>query len=123
MDWLDIGMYTMMVLVAVAIVCLIAYGVFWAVNYWFQPIQHVDGSIENTRLESAHTNFVLVGKVMVPQHIPDRWHLGIHIPQGSDDFVIEHAPFDWQRDGSRVLVEYQRGRLTGAINVRAISPR
>lgn len=83
--------------------------------------QFTIGVVEDVSFRVAHVDsgIMIIGKTILPTTtpVPDKWFLNVSTNKGSGVLELEHAPWDWQTKGHKVLVHYSIGRLSGDVYI------
>lgn len=105
------------------VIGMIGYVIYWLLDTVGVSIQKAQGYIEDVSFTAQHPElqYNVALKMSMPVTVPDRWYLSVTFPDGSDVMSIDHAPFDWQKKGSAVLVNYKMGRFSKKPSVESIS--
>lgn len=71
--------------------------------------------VESKEVVSAHTTYILVGKVLVPQFQPESYRLHFRIDGTRVSSTVEKDFFDNVSIGDRIEVDYGFGRLSNSL--------
>lgn len=123
-DWINITVGCLTVAVTLLVVGLVVWGVLYAIDSWFQPHQEALGVIDGHEFTPAHTMLtpMTVGKVtvMVPQHVPDSWSIGVRVGDKHSWMSCDQETYDGHSDGQQVTATFKSGRLTRRMYVKSV---
>lgn len=107
-----------------AILAAILYGVFWVADNAYLPKKDAYGYVIKKTFYPAHTvaSFIFVGKVMIPQTIyyPDNWEVDVKVDNDTDSIGVGENLFNTVQCGQKVFVSYINGRLSGNLYIKSI---
>lgn len=124
--WFGVIVGLIIIAVLLAVVGFILWGVFYAIDSWFQPLQKSHGVIDGRDVTPAHTTMITIptsngGVATVPQYIPESWHIGVRVGHRHSWMGCSKYTYDNYRNGQKIIATYKRGRLSGRMYVQAIS--
>jgi len=67
--------------------------------------------VEEKQVVPAHTTYILVGKIFIPQHHPKSYRLHFKIDGKKVSLTVEKKFFDDIKVGDKIEVDYGFGRL------------
>ncbi len=125
--WLDIIIGIIAVAAVLVVIGIILWGLFYAIDSWFQPKKQAPGIIDGHDFTPAHTTLITVatsngGTVIVPQYIPDSWSIGVRVGNRHSWMSCSKDCHDNYHYQQQVIATFKSGRLSGHMYVQAISP-
>lgn len=100
-----------------AIVGLIGYGAYWAIDSWWQPIIIGYGQISDKEYTPSRIQTIMIynpaTKTSMPQtqYIPDNWELYVKINETIGSISVSKETYDSAKIEQNVFVKYKTGRL------------
>ncbi len=111
----------LLVLCGAALVGLLGWLAFLAIDKWGCPRFDVSGVIYSREIEPAHTRYVLVGKIIVPQWVGTRWHVCVRVGGEFAWMAVKEGFYCKCERGRLCEVEATRGRFTSKLSLESIT--
>lgn len=114
-------------LVILALLGLLIWGCFIAVDSWFLPRSKGMGKIVSKVFTPAHYGYILVYndaiKTSMPQPIyySDDWSVNVEVARCRDSISISENLYLVLKEGDSVFAEYVTGRISGSFYLKGIS--
>lgn len=105
---------------------LILYGIFYAIDSWFLPLNNGTGRVVGKNFTPAHTDMVMqynpALKTSAPTYIhhPDRYTLIIKYGNLTDSIFVNEGFFDEIDRGQQVKIKYITGRFSGGLYIKQV---
>lgn len=119
--WLGIILGLLIVAVLLMIIGLIAWGVFYAIDSWFQPERQAPGVVSGHNFTRAHTTYTYIDGFPYPTFHDDSWSIGVRVGDRHSWMSCSKKCHDKYRDGQKVIATFKRGRLSGHLYIQAVS--
>lgn len=113
----------------VALIGMVALGLFVAVDSLFLPRQRKMGRVIGKTFTPEHTQVILIynhiTKTALPHPVfhPNDWSVTMEIDGRQDDVSVTKDFFDSLSKNDFVLAEYVSGRFSGGLYIKALFPK
>ena len=128
--WIGITLGVILVGCILAIAGLICWGVFIAVDSWFQPVHSKPATVISKEFVPAHTTTIMVynpaTKTSLPQvqHHPDAWHASVRFVKGfQGSCCISRGQYNDIEARDVVDADFKVGRISKGCYVQDIHVR
>ncbi len=108
------------------VILLIIWGIFRAIDSWFQPIENGMGTVKDKRFTPAYMQTIMIynaaTKTSFPHfiHHSDYWTVTVEVNGSQDSIAVNESYFNEISKGDQVFVDFVTGRISGQFYLRAI---
>jgi hypothetical protein len=122
-DWLDKFFGVVALGLVTILIALLGFVVFNFVDQ--NTVSESHGStaiIQNKTITPSHTNMILVGKVFVPQYIPESYHLAVYLESEKAITSVSVGHDFWKKSniGDKLDTKYVFGRFSHDIYIKSV---
>jgi hypothetical protein len=119
--WLGIILGILLSVAVLFILGMILWGVFYAIDSWFQPKKQASGVIDGHDFTAAHTTYTFIDGVAYLIYNPDSWSIGVRVGDRHSWMSCSKNCHDNYRDGQKIIATFKNGRLSDHMYVQAVS--
>jgi hypothetical protein len=125
MEWILYGLYGILGILALGLLCLIFYGIVYAIDNWGVETEVGDGKIIGKKFEESHTEYIynVALKMVTPTEYDDAWFLEIEMQSHDDTIEVSEKEYECCKVGDWVKVIYKHGRMTGDVYMKRVESK